>query len=733
MTTTAVRHARLKTVGYRDYRFKVPAFWPVVNLARNPGACVRFDLHAVYLGRPGSDQNCPSWLLGATEAIVIQPGSPHAARRASENPVADQITATAPGIAVSATFSTDPALIGRILASAGLPRPVVAIPVPEAAAAGAVGPGTQGSGLRSAVSGQSARAVSGAQQSAVRITGVSPPALPATVANDRGLGFDACAAPSTSFLRAWWRHSPYRAVGIYIGGSDRACAQPNLTPAWVRQQAALGWRFIPMYAGPQASFGQLSAPAAQGAAAARDAVVQAERLGFGPHTPIYYDMEAYHPGQSAAALSFLSAWTGQLHQLGYKSGVYSSSGSAVAGLAGQYKGHSALMPDVIYDALWNGARNTSDSVYQAGEWTGGRRLHQFSGDVVQTFGGDTLEIDQDYLDVTLAAPGGTTQASPALTASSGAPSAFYAGRDHHLWEASETTPGRWKRLDLGGYLTAAPSVVEVNASVVDVFYRGRNDVLWERTHTASGWQKGRAIPQMGRVGPPHAVAQPNGVIDVFWRGTLDDHLWHAQLSPGRSWNGPQRLGGSLASAPYPVEEPSGEVQVFWEGTNHGLWRVVRGLGQSWTAPQDLGMGRLGGPPHAVALGNGEVDVFWAGSTRPHAIWSAILQPGRRAAGPRKCGGVIVGQPWPLVAGGMERVVFAGRSGRLYSIGRSARGRWSRAALVPGASGVSSAPFATASSGSVVQVFWVGRHRELWTVRLSQPGGWHRPADLGGSV
>ena len=73
--------ARLKPVSYRGYTFKVPAAWPVINLARHPGTCVRFDLHAVYLGTPGANETCPSWLVGSTEALVIQPGSP--ARRSA--------------------------------------------------------------------------------------------------------------------------------------------------------------------------------------------------------------------------------------------------------------------------------------------------------------------------------------------------------------------------------------------------------------------------------------------------------------------------------------------------------------------------------------------------------------------------------------------------------------------------------------------------------------------------
>jgi hypothetical protein len=30
-----------------------------------------------------------------------------------------------------------------------------------------------------------------------------------------------------------WSSSPYRAAGVYLGGVNMACAQTNLTPAWV--------------------------------------------------------------------------------------------------------------------------------------------------------------------------------------------------------------------------------------------------------------------------------------------------------------------------------------------------------------------------------------------------------------------------------------------------------------------------------------------------------------------
>ena len=62
-----------RAVRYHGYRLTVPARWPVFDLAGHPTTCVRFNRHAVYLGRPGAHQLCPSQVLGRTEAILVQP------------------------------------------------------------------------------------------------------------------------------------------------------------------------------------------------------------------------------------------------------------------------------------------------------------------------------------------------------------------------------------------------------------------------------------------------------------------------------------------------------------------------------------------------------------------------------------------------------------------------------------------------------------------------------------
>jgi hypothetical protein len=356
--------AAFQPVTYRGYTFDVPSSWLVVRLGSSE-TCVRFDVSVVYLGNPAADQACPSLLVGTTQALLIQPGPKSSAQSSVENQVAREITVTAPLIKVTAKYDTDPSQVQQILSSASLPKAVIHAPDPTEAPA-------------------------------------AVPALSSSVASYIGLGFDTCAAPSAAYMKAWRSNSPYRAIGVYIGGSDEACAQPNLTKGWLTKQAAAGWHFMPMYVGPQAEFGELGRhPGHQGQAAARDAVAQAERLGFGAGTPIYYDMEAYPPRKTGKALRFLTAWTSWLHTFGYKSGIYSSSSAAVTALAHQYTTGRYALPDVMFDALWNGKANTSDSVMRATEWSSHRRVHQFSGNDSKNYGGDSINIDRDYLNVKL--------------------------------------------------------------------------------------------------------------------------------------------------------------------------------------------------------------------------------------------------------------------------------------------------------------------------------------------
>src|SRR5207244_4091336 len=66
-----------------------------------------------------------------------------------------------------------------------------------------------------------------------------------------GAGFDTCSAPRLATMQSWLA-SPYRAVGVYVGGTNRACPDGNLSAAWAANVIASGWNLLPLYVGLQA-------------------------------------------------------------------------------------------------------------------------------------------------------------------------------------------------------------------------------------------------------------------------------------------------------------------------------------------------------------------------------------------------------------------------------------------------------------------------------------------------
>jgi Rv2525c-like, glycoside hydrolase-like domain len=698
--------AGTRQVSYRGYRFQVPRGWPVVDLAAHPGTCVRFDRHALYLGDPGPGRSCPSGLVGATEAVLVQPGTASHAIHAVVDPVGHRVTVSAPRIAVTATYQTDPGQITAILASAGLPRPARENPAalaPRLAPAGAV---------------------------------------PNQATSFTGRGFDACTAPDPQAMQAWLAHSLYRAVGIYIGGSDVACAQPNLTAAWVSQQAAAGWHFVPLYVGPQVSFkGEVTAPATQAIAAAQDAVLQAKLLGFGRGTPIYYDMEAYQPRQTPLALAFFTAWTTEVHALGYRSGIYSSSLSGVIDLANNYTNSVYTMPDVIFDAWWNGIANTVDPNIPATAWVNHRRIHQYSGNITQDHGGVTINIDRDFLDVRFGGGGSgaaTRQASAAVAVGASV-NAFFTGSGGALWQVGYQPGTGWSApVRLAGAPVSWPSAVANAAGGVDVFYRGGGGggLRYLESLPAGGWSQPLTVRGAGRLGsPPLAVSATDGVIDVFWRGSVNPaNLWTAQFRPGRGWAAPRLLSGGLASAPSPAVSFAGRVSVFWKGTDGQLWYDFHRLGRSWVTPSRLAMGRLGSGPHAAGQGSGAIDVFWRGTNRAVA-WHARLTWGHGWSKPMRIAGGLAGPPFLVASSpGSTSALWKGSGGRLFYTANQHGAGWHSPAALP-VGRVRGTVFAAGQDSGIIDAFWTTpAGGGLWHSRyLPASSSWTSPGSLGGRL
>jgi hypothetical protein len=394
-----------KAVSFHGYRVSVPATWPVFRLGTAPATCVRFNRHAVYLGRPSARQSCAGQPVGRTEAILIQPLAGRAAQvlpataaaGAAGSGAEAQIVDRSRRVLVTATWNRRPAVIRRALHIASLAAAVRTAVAQRPRSAVAAAAARMHAAVRSRVA--SARAT-------VPVT----PAGPGQVYT--GLGFDACSTPSTATM-ADWGASPYRALGVYIGGANAACSQPNLSAAWVSQESLAGWHMIPIYVGLQSPSNSCGcagiAPAqaaTQGTQAAEDAVVQAQAIGMGAGNPIYFDMEAYSrtSTNTSAVLTFLQAWTAELHAGGYVSGVYSSDASGISDLVAQF-GTGYLEPDDLWIANWNNQETTVDPDVPATEWAAHQRLHQFRGAHDETYGGAKINIDGDYLDGATAAAG----------------------------------------------------------------------------------------------------------------------------------------------------------------------------------------------------------------------------------------------------------------------------------------------------------------------------------------
>ena len=232
-----------------------------------------------------------------------------------------------------------------------------------------------------------------------------------------GYAFDTCSAPLLATMQAWKTASPYQGVGVYIGGVSRSCAQPNLTAGWVTATSLQGWRIIPIYVGHQAPcttrpnvtrFTPITAETL-GIADAADAVLQAQTLDMLPGSAIYGDMEHYSatdPDCRRAVLTYVSAWTKELHRLGYLAGMYANLSSGAKHLSEAYVSTAYARPDVLWIARWDGSTALTGwaGIHNA-QWSNHQRGKQYRGDHEETHGGVKINIDSDRFDAPVATVG----------------------------------------------------------------------------------------------------------------------------------------------------------------------------------------------------------------------------------------------------------------------------------------------------------------------------------------
>lgn len=400
--------------------------------------------------------------------------------------------------------------------------------------------------------------------SAEALTGPSPGTF-------AGGGLDACAAPAQDVMTAWLASSPYRAVGIYVGGTNRFCAQPQLTANWVSTQRTAGWHLVPIYLGQQpycttsSKIHRYTAgdAATYGRSDASDAVIQSRALGLTAGSTIFNDTEAYSTTDSAcrtAVLSYQSAWTARLHDYGFLSGFYSSLGSGVRDQVDAYGSTAFVRPDYLWFARYDGVASVRDAsspqIVPDSYWAH-RRIKQYRGGAAETYGGKSLNVDRDQLDVSLvpATPFGDFHGngwSDLLTRETSTGSLYvYPGNGTGFGSRSRFGGG-WNSMSsitrMGDFNRDGHEDVIARESATGALwlYRGTGSGFATRLKIgSSGWNNMREITPVGdldRDGYPDllAVQRSTGVMYLYpGRGT--------SLAPRRAlgggWNTMSELAG----------------------------------------------------------------------------------------------------------------------------------------------------------------------------------------------
>jgi hypothetical protein len=567
-----------KTVTFRDVSVRVPSSWPVVRLAGKAG-CVRFDRHAVYVGDPARI-TCPPHLVGRTQAV-------HLTTAGAQGVVAPDRVVSSAGSDVTAVVSSggSSAAARRIASTVAFAGSAERVTAPTGLR-GARSLAAMGQGSTSA---QPKRSLSGAKT--------------LQDATFTGQGFDACTARSLSELSTWYAASPYKAVNMYIGGASRGCAQPNLNASWVTGAVGQGWVLIPTYVGLQAPCREYpnvinpAQAAAQGSAAADDAIAQLNNLGLGVGNPVYFDMEAFsysNTGCRQAVLDFLDAWTAQLHARGYVSGVYGSASSTIRALVSQLSVPSFDQPDQLWIARWcadlsSCDTSTNDPEVPADQWANHQRIRQYRGGHNETWGGVTINIDSNTVDAAvaptdLAAEGSfvrVTGGEVIYRIAGGAPLYVSSWAALNLPEQAVQTLSQTQ-------LDSLPKVPSNGALLVGgssgLTYRVNKGVA---THDPS-------FPPFG--GPTSAITVDQLALDFAGTGGVFDRLRSG--TPGVRTTGPTTLGtiASKASFSYAGRVSSSSVVSYdvrwrrarWDGSFEA-WKRPAGWQRTTALKQPLGL------------------------------------------------------------------------------------------------------------------------------------------------
>jgi len=243
-------------------------------------------------------------------------------------------------------------------------------------------------------------------------------------------GFDSCYLPTISKMQVWWDHSPYAFYALYLGGIHLPSICATADAAWVSAVHHQGWSFVPTWVGPQApcssyKYKMSYNPAIsyqQGRQEADLASQKAASMGLSNDglggTIIYYDLEPYGvstPECRQPVQAFFNGWVERLDELGNSAGGYGSRNSYPSDWA-----TIAHVPDDVWPASWYASgydpyASVFGISWLEGLWVNHQRIRQYAGEVNNTWGGVTLNIDINVADGMVALPPEEPLSTPPVT------------------------------------------------------------------------------------------------------------------------------------------------------------------------------------------------------------------------------------------------------------------------------------------------------------------------------
>jgi FG-GAP-like repeat/Domain of unknown function (DUF1906) len=265
-----------------------------------------------------------------------------------------------------------------------------------------------------------------------------------------------------------------------------------------------------------------------------------------------------------------------------------------------------VRPDYLDFARWDLAATVSDPAVPAGYWAPHRRMKQYRGGHDETWGGVTLTIDNDYLDVA-PLPGaqfadftGNGWADVlARTSSSGNLYAYPGNGSTVTGPATPSLGGGWNAMsalvrigDLNGD-GHEDVLARESATGLLWFYPGTGVALGTRVQIGTGWNGMREITPIGdlnRDGLPDLLAVRSSTnILYLYPGRAGTHLGSA-VQVGTGWGGMSELAGvgDFDRDGYPdlVARASDGTLLRYAGRAGGLGSRTT-IGTGWSGFRDL--------------------------------------------------------------------------------------------------------------------------------------------------